>query len=113
MSDQVALLGHVDNPLPLMRAADALVLASEREGFSIVLVEAMACGTPVVSTDCPHGPAELLDAGRYGHLVPVGDAAAMSRAMLSVLAGDARPAPQVWLAQFTLDRALNSYEALL
>ncbi len=113
MSDQVALLGHVDNPLPLMRAADALVLASEREGFSIVLVEAMACGTPVVSTDCPHGPAELLDAGRYGHLVPVGDAAAMSRAMLSVLAGDARPAPQDWLAQFTLDRALNSYVALL
>lgn len=85
LADRVALPGYVLNPLPLMRAASAVVLSSRFEGFAIMLAEALACGTPVVSTDCPHGPAEILERGRFGPLVPVGDPDALAAAMLAVL----------------------------
>ncbi len=89
ISERVDMPGFAANPLPLMRAADALVLASRFEGFGLVLAEALALGTPVVSADCPHGPAEILEGGRYGPLVPVGDPPALAEAILSVL--DASP----------------------
>jgi glycosyltransferase involved in cell wall biosynthesis len=70
IADAVDFLGFQENPLPYFRCADAFVLSSYSEGFGNVLVEAMGCGTPVISTDCEHGPAEILDHGRYGALVP-------------------------------------------
>jgi glycosyltransferase involved in cell wall biosynthesis len=70
IGDAVDFLGFQENPLPYFRRADAVVLSSYSEGFGNVLVEAMGCGTPVISTDCEHGPAEILDHGRYGALVP-------------------------------------------
>jgi glycosyltransferase involved in cell wall biosynthesis len=70
IADAVDFLGFQENPLPFFRCADAFVLSSYSEGFGNVLVEAMGCGTPVISTDCEHGPAEILDHGRYGALVP-------------------------------------------
>jgi glycosyltransferase involved in cell wall biosynthesis len=66
----VAFLGFQSNPLPLIARADAFVLTSRVEGFGNVLVEALACGTPVIATNCPYGPTEILDNGRYGVLVP-------------------------------------------
>lgn len=77
----VTLAGHIDNPFPLIAGAGAFALTSLRESFGNVLVEALCLGVPVISTDCPHGPAEILDSGRYGLLVPVGDAAALAAAV--------------------------------
>jgi glycosyltransferase involved in cell wall biosynthesis len=80
IADHVDFAGFVRNPLPYMRAADAFVLSSRSEGFGNVLVEAMGCGTPVISTDCPYGPADILARGRYGILVPPQDAEALAPA---------------------------------
>ena len=87
IASYVHLLGYVPNPLAYMRHAAVFALASFSEGFGNVIVEALACGTPVVSTDCPHGPREILASGRYGTLVPVGDVEALARAMTAKLAG--------------------------
>ena len=77
----VAFMDFVDNPYRFMRAASVFVLSSAWEGFGNVLVEALACGCPVVSTDCRDGPDEILDGGRYGPLVPVGDDTALAAAI--------------------------------
>ena len=85
LEDTISLPGFVDNPYEFMREADVFALSSRWEGFGNVLVEAMACGTPVVSTDCPNGPAEILENGRWGHLVSVGDDRLLAQAILDTL----------------------------
>ncbi|WP_197455918.1 glycosyltransferase [Stieleria neptunia] len=81
----VKFLGFQENPFCFFRRADIFVLSSLWEGFGNVLVEAMACGTAIVSTDCPFGPAEILDNGRYGKLVPARDASALAGALIELL----------------------------
>lgn len=85
ITEHVAFEGFVRNPLPYMRAADAFVLSSRSEGFGNVLVEALGCGTPVVSTDCPHGPSDILAHGKFGILVPPRDPAALAPAFARIL----------------------------
>ena len=81
----MSLPGFVTDPYPWFRSADLFVLSSQWEGFGNVIVEALECGVPVVSTDCPSGPSEILDNGIYGRLVPVGDAAMLSAAIIQSL----------------------------
>lgn len=85
LADRVQLLGFVQNILPIMAKADVLVLASDYEGLGNVIIESLACGTAVVATDCPHGPSEILENGKYGKLVPTGSAVAIGRAITETL----------------------------
>lgn len=81
LEDDVSMPGFVDNPYAYMARAAVFVLSSLWEGLPTVLIEAMAVGTPVVSTDCPSGPSEILMNGKYGSLVPVGDHSALAKAI--------------------------------
>lgn len=82
---RVHFLGFQKNPWRFFRNADFFALSSKFEGFANVIIEAMACGLPVISTDAPHGPREILKDGKYGMLVPVGDSDAMARAIMLLM----------------------------
>jgi glycosyltransferase involved in cell wall biosynthesis len=113
LEDDVALPGFVDNPYAYMARAAVFVLSSAWEGLPTVLVEAMACGCPVVSTDCPSGPAEILEGGKYGPLVPVGDAVGLSHKILTVLNTRINQSePESWI-RFSLDTATKKYSRVL
>lgn len=114
MGECVRLPGFAANPYAYMSRAAVLVLSSRWEGSPNVLVEAMACGTPVVATDCPSGPAELLDGGRLGPLVDVGDASGMAAAIHQVLDAPVDPAVLKRRADmFTISHAADAYLRVL
>jgi glycosyltransferase involved in cell wall biosynthesis len=110
----VALPGFVANPFAYMARAATFALSSINEGLPGVLIQAMACGCPVVSTDCPSGPAEILAGGRYGRLVPPGDDQALAEAILATLE---TPPPAALLREragwFSVERAAAQYERLM
>lgn len=88
VENDVVFAGWKDNPFAWLARADLFVLSSRYEGFGNVIVEAMASGLPIVSTDCPSGPAEILEDGAHGRLVPVGDVDALAAQMTEVLSDD-------------------------
>jgi glycosyltransferase involved in cell wall biosynthesis len=114
LAEDVVFPGFVANPHAYMARADVLVLSSAWEGFGNVLVEAMAAGTPIVSTDCESGPAEILANGKYGKLVAVGDSEGMAKAIAQTL----EETPNSKFLQdradeFSLKKALTQYQQLL
>ena len=112
--EKVLLPGFFMDPAPIYGSANLFVLSSDYEGFGNVIVEALACGLPVVSTDCPSGPAEILENGRYGRLVPVRDAEALAKAMGEALAADHDlEALKRRAAEFSPERAADQYLALM
>jgi len=113
LDDDVFMPGFVDNPFAWMKKADLFVLSSAWEGFGNVLVEAMACGVPAVSTDCPSGPSEILEEGRWGRLVPVGDADALAAAMEESLAAGKYPDVRSRAMEFTVDKAVEAHLDLI
>lgn len=114
VQDDVLMPGFVDNPYAWMSHASLFVLSSAWEGFALVLLEALASGCPVISTDCPNGPREILQDSTYGTLVPIGDPEAMAEAMLATLAA---PPDAVRLharaAEFSVDATVAGYRRLL
>lgn len=113
LESDVAMPGHVKNPFAYMAQSAVFVLSSAWEGLPTVLIEAMAVGTPVVSTDCESGPAEVLDNGKYGSLVTVGDSEGLAKEILNVLSGNSKQVDPAWLDQFTLKASTRKYLAAL
>jgi glycosyltransferase involved in cell wall biosynthesis len=111
LREQVVVVGFRRNPYPWMRAAQILVLCSDREGMPNVLVEALACGTRVISTDCPSGPREVLRGDLARWLVPCGRADALAAAMRAALSAPPPEAAAI-LEDFTEERMARAYEAL-
>jgi glycosyltransferase involved in cell wall biosynthesis len=111
--DDIALPGFQDNAMAYMAGSALFVLSSAWEGLPTVLIEALAVGTPVVATDCPSGPREILQEGRLGALVPVGDAGALASAMIDALDRPPSAVPLEALAPFTRDEAVDHYLRLI
>jgi|WetSurMetagenome_2_1015567.scaffolds.fasta_scaffold08990_5 glycosyltransferase involved in cell wall biosynthesis len=113
LADEISLPGFVANPYQYIAGAALFVLSSRWEGLPTVLVEAMALGIPIVSTDCPSGPREILLDGKYGALVPVEEPAALANAIISSLANKKDCPPEESWAPFTLDAVVNQYIEIL
>ena len=113
LEDDVELAGFQKNPYAYMARSKLFVLSSAWEGLPTVLIEAMATGTKVVSTDCPSGPAEILDNGKYGFLTAVGDSKALGEGILNALSGESKRVDPVWLEQFTLENVISQYIDIL
>ena len=120
LTEELGIAEHVDlpgfrvNPFAYMARSRLLAHSSRYEGFPNVLVQAMACGTPVVSTDCEHGPREILEDGKWGRLVPVGDSEAMAEAIMETLRDPISPELLVSRAgAFSADAAIDRYMEVL
>lgn len=114
IASSVFMPGFINDPSPYFQQADLHVLSSTGEGFGNVIVEALAAGTPVVSTDCQSGPREILCDGQFGRLTPVGDVAALAAAMAESLAAQHDHAALKERAQyFSIDKAVDQYLDIL
>ena len=114
----VAFPGRVKRPHDVLRQADLFIMSSITEGFPNVLCEAMAVGLPVISTDCPSGPAEIIDTGRSGLLVPVGDPGVMAETILDIMADPDRrrrlgDAARTVVDRYSLQRVLEAWDLVL
>ena len=115
LTEDVSLPGFVETPAAYMQQASLFVLSSTSEALPTVLIEAMYCGLPLIATACPGGAREILDDGRYGRLVPVGDIAALVQAMVQTLdEAHLPPEPKAWHASdawrtFELNTVVEQY----
>jgi glycosyltransferase involved in cell wall biosynthesis len=113
VSRWVSLPGFQANPYAVMRSADLFVLPSRWEGLPNTLIQAMACETPVISSNCPGGSAEILEEGRWGQLVPVDDPTALANAMAFALDADSQPDVKQRAEAFSEDNAVRGYINLM
>lgn len=114
LQDSVMLAGFKSNPFSYLSKASLFVLSSRFEGLPGSLVQAMACGCRVVSTDCPSGPSEILAGGKYGKLVPVGDEEALAQAMAASLDEQHNPETVIKRAEeFSVEKSVQEYLSLI
>jgi len=113
LADSVSLPGFLENPYACMSRAAVTALSSDFEGLPTVLVESLALGTPVVSTDCESGPREILRNGTLGDLVPVNDAAALAESIARALDRPRPVVPLDALSPFVLDSVLDRFRGVL
>lgn len=111
--NDIEFLGFVPDPFPFVWASQLFVLSSSYEGLPNALIQALALGVPAVSTDCPSGPAEVLDGGRFGALVPVGNADALASAITYSLNNVPVPVPREWLDQYSIVGVAEQYLSVL
>lgn len=110
LTDTIELYGFCDNPFAFMAQADLFVLSSALEGLSMVLLEALACGCKIVSTDCPHGPSEVLQQGKYGTLVPIKNPKKLALAIEDIFYEKIQHKNgQEYALKFTLEKATQEY----
>jgi len=110
----VSMPGFIQNPFPYLKRATVFVVSSLYEGFSNALVEAMALGVPIVSTDCPYGPREILDNGKFGTLVQPGDYKALAEAILFMLTHPTSPDDLISRANyFSINKSIDNFFELL
>lgn len=116
LADKIEMLGFESNPYKYMSIASCFVLTSRSEGFANVLVEAMAIGTPIIATNCPHGPKEILGNGKWGKLVPVGDYISLSKGIDEIL-DESHPSSETnreaHLQKFKIDSIIQKYKDIL
>lgn len=112
MEADIQLPGFVENPYSWFRSSSVFVLSSRWEGLPNVLIEAMACGVPVVSTDCPSGPAEILENGKWGKLVPLDGQKEMAVAIAEALRKP-KPSSNKFFEKFALETVVAKYRSLL
>src|SRR5690606_36813144 len=110
LDDCVSMPGFANNPFQYMRRAQLFVLSSAWEGLPSVLLQAMACGTRVVSTNCKSGPSEILEHGKWGDLVPVGDAEALTDSIIKNLVKQKLVNFNDRLEEFSPSKILDAYE---
>jgi glycosyltransferase involved in cell wall biosynthesis len=109
LDEVISLPGFIHNPYSFMVHASVFVLSSRFEGLPTVLAEALYCGTPLVATDCPSGPREILHGGQYGKLVPVGDEECLAQAILTTLNSDRVQSPKESWQPFEMDYVVDQY----
>lgn len=118
LNDKVFFLGFQKNPYFFISNADLFVISSDYEGLPMVMLEAMACGTPVISTDCKSGPREILGAGKYGVIVPTGDEIALAEAIITLLKDSSlrerlSKAGMERAKDFSAEKIVGQYESLI
>lgn len=113
LCDDISLPGFVDNPYSFLRRSTVFVLSSLWEGLPTVLIEALACGVPVVSTDCPSGPREILDDGLWGTLVPENDKTALANGITDILTTKQLPISRNAWSRFSLEKTIPHYVRLI
>lgn len=111
--DHIDLVGFKKNPYTWMRRCDLFVMSSAWEGWPGALMEALACGANIISTDCANGPREILEDGRWGRLVPVGDAPALAAAMGDALDNPVKKDARERLHKVRSEFIIESYESVL
>ena len=109
LADEVWLAGFVANPFPYFKRASVFALSSAWEGLPTALIEALILGVPIVSTNCPSGPFEILEGGKYGTLVPVGDSGALARGIEKALSGHTPAVPNDAFLRYSVDAVLDQY----
>ena len=114
LSHVVDMPGFVQNPFGYLSRSSLFVLSSNFEGLPTVVIEALACGTPVVATDCPSGPREILVNGEYGEIVPVGDREGIAKAIMKQLKREHDHSKlERRASDFNVDKSIAQYEALI
>ena len=113
LQDFILLPGFVANPEQFYNLFDLFVLTSDYEGFGNVVLEALSYGLRIVSTDCPSGPREILEDGKWGALVPMNDVFALTRAMENALASEKIIYCDEYLDKFSIDEIGNRYIKIL